>query len=263
MNSPLSRRSDRAARRKRPPVWLILLTLALMPVPARAWFESYQPVVVVTAPFIDLHTGPGRGYPVFHSVEEGAPLTLLKRRTAWVKVRAPRDAIGWIPESALRETRGADGEPPVIAERGMTHYAQRRWEFGMSAGDFDGAATLAAHVGFALTPNILLQVEGTQIMGDYSDGVMGTGNIVMIPFPEWRVSPFFKIGTGIIEVRPQTTIVRADDRTDEIVNAGLGATMYLGDRFMMRAEYQRHTVLTSRDTSEEIDQWKAGFSVYF
>jgi len=256
--------SNRDVRRPAPSrVLLWLLALLAAPLPAQAWFERYEPSVRVTAPYIDLRTGPGRGYPVFYSVIEGEDLVILKRRTAWLKVRTVRNTEGWMPESALRDTLGPDGTAPRLTERGLSQYAQRRWEFGVSAGDFDGASALTAQAAFALTPNILLQVEGTQVLGDYSDAVLGTGNIVMVPFPEWRVSPFFKIGTGIIETRPQTTIVRSDDRTDEIVNAGVGATLYLGDRFVMRAEYQRHTVLTSRDENQEIDQWKAGFSVYF
>jgi hypothetical protein len=241
-----------------------LLVIALLAPAARAaWFEDYQPTVEVAAPYVDLHTGPGRGFPAFHSATQGEQLQLLKRRTGWVKVRAARGVEGWIPQAALRGTHGPDGGAPVIAERSLDQHAQRRWEFGVSAGDFEGASSLSAHAGFALTPNIMLLAEATQILGDYSDALMGSGNIVMVPFPEWRVSPFFRIGTGIIEIRPQTTIVDSEDRTDEIVNAGIGATLYLGDRFSMRAEYQRHTVLTSRDDNEEIDQWKAGFSVFF
>jgi hypothetical protein len=77
------------------------------------------------------------------------------------------------------------------------------------------------------------------------------------------VSPYFTIGGGIIRVDPHTTIVQAEDREDEIVNAGIGANLYLSDRFIVRMEYKRHTVLTSRDDNEEIDQWKAGFSIFF
>jgi len=106
-------------------------------------------------------------------------------------------------------------------------------------------------------------VEGTQILGDFSDGVMGTANILMYPFPGWRVSPYFTIGTGIININPQTTIVQAQDRTDEIVHAGAGANIYLSKRFLLRVEYKRHTLLTSRDDNEEINQWKAGFSIFF
>jgi len=249
--------------RARHPAALLILLAWFAAAPALAWFDKYQPVVVVSAPYIDLHTGPGRGYPVFHSVEEGEEIVVLKRRTRWLKVRAPRGVEGWMHESVLRGTRDATGNAPVVAELGMAEFAGRRWEFGIMAGDFGGAASLSAHAGFALTPNIMLQAEGSQILGDFSDATMATGNVLMIPFPKWRVSPFFRIGTGIIQVRPHSTIVRSEDRTDEIVNAGLGANLFLGDRFLLRAEYQRHTVLTSRDDNEEIDQWKAGFSVYF
>ena len=100
------------------------------------------------------------------------------------------------------------------------------------------------------------------MLGDYSDGYMGTASIVMSPFPEWRVSPFFEIGTGMIHVEPQTTIVQSQDRTDEIAHAGVGADVYLSKRFIFRVEYKRHTVLTSRDDNEEIDEWTAGFSVF-
>ena len=93
--------------------------------------------------------------------------------------------------------------------------------------------------------------------------MIGSANIVMYPFPKWRVSPYFTIGSGIITTKPHTTVVQAEDREDEIANAGLGANIYLSDRFMLRMEYKRHTVLTSRDDNEEIDQWKAGFSIFF
>lgn len=238
---------------------LVLLASA----PAAAWFDRYQPEVTVTAPFVDLRTGPGRGYPVFHIAEQGEVITILKRRTGWVKVRAARGKVGWLHESALIGTADATGAHPEVPLRGREAFAARRWEFGVAAGDFGGAASLSAHGVFALTPNVQLQIEGTQILGDFSEGLMGTGSVLMVPFPQWRASPFFTIGTGIIRVEPQTTIIRSEDRTDEIVHAGAGANVHLSDRFMLRIEYRRHTVLTSRDENEEIDQWKAGFSVYF
>ena len=42
----------------------------------------------------------------------------------------------------------------------------------------------------------------------------------------------------------------------------IGADVYLSKRFIFRVEYKRHTVLTSRDDNEEIDEWIAGFSVF-
>lgn len=226
-------------------------------------FEKYQPVVVVSDPYIEMHTGPGRGYPIFYVAGETDEITILKRRTDWFKVRGPRDHEGWVHMDQMRRTLDPRGEPIDFPEYGLGDFSRRRWEAGITAGDFGGASSIAGYLGFAVNPHITLQLEGTQILGEFSDGVMGAANIMMYPFPEWRVSPYFTIGSGIIHIQPQTTIVQAEDRTDEIVHAGAGANVYLSDRFILRLEYKRHTVLTSRDDNEEINQWKAGFSIFF
>ena len=43
--------------------------------------------VFVSEPYLELSTGPGRGYPVFHVVEREASVDVLFRRTDWFKVR--------------------------------------------------------------------------------------------------------------------------------------------------------------------------------
>ena len=245
------------------PAPLLLVWLLFLPAPAFGWFENHQPTVQVAEAFIEMHTGPGRGYPVFYVAGEGDHVVILKRRTNWFKIRGPRDKEGWVHIEQMRRTLDLEGGPIDFGEVGLDQFAHRRWEMGMTGGDFDGARTLSGYLGYALTPNIALQLEATQILGDFSDGLMGTGNILMYPFPTWRVSPYFTIGTGIIKTQPHTTVVQAEDRQDEIVHVGAGANLYLSDRFILRLEYKRHTVLTSRDDNQEIDQWKAGFSVFF
>lgn len=240
-----------------------LAALVTLPASAAAWFEDYQPTVQVADPFLEMHTGPGRGYPIFYVAGEGDEVVILKRKTSWFKIRGPRDKEGWVHIDQMRRTLDLEGNPIGFGEVGLDQFSHRRWEAGMTGGDLQGARTLSAYLGYALTPNIALQLEATQILGDFSDGVMGTANILMYPFPTWRVSPYFTIGTGIIRTHPQTTVVQAEDREDEIVHVGAGANLYLTGRFILRVEYKRHTVLTSRDDNQEIDQWKAGFSVFF
>ncbi|MCP5180085.1 MAG: SH3 domain-containing protein [Pseudomonadales bacterium] len=230
---------------------------------AFAWFGSEQPQVRVTEPYMDMHTGPGRGYPVFYVAGKGEQVTVIKRRTDWFKVRTRRGREGWVPLAKIRSTVDAGGDGIDWGKASHQAFIDRRIEIGFSAGDFDGARSLTGYVGYALTPNILVQLEGGKLLGDFSDGEILQGSVQLSPFPEWRVSPFFSLGTGIIRTHPHSTIVRSEDREDEIVHAGLGAHVYLTDRFVMRVEYRRHTVLTSRDENQEVDQWKAGFSVFF
>ena len=237
------------------------LTLALLalgtPVDAK-----YQPEVVVSDPYVDLHTGPGRGYPIFYVAAQGDRITVLKQQTEWFKVRTPRGKEGWVHVSQMASTLDLDGQPIDFPTYGVNEFGKRRWVFGFGAGDFGGARILSAIGSFAFTPNISGELVASQVLGDYSDGYMGTASIVMTPFPQWRVSPFFVVGTGVLTVNPQTTIVQSDDRTDEVAHAGIGADVYLSKRFIFRAAYKRHTVLTSRDDNEEIDEWIAGFSFF-
>ena len=243
---------------------LITVTVGFVP-SAQAWtlFDDYQPEVVVSDPYIEMRTGPGRGYPIFYVAGQGEAITIVKRKTDWFKVRTDREKEGWVHLEEMRNTLDLDGGPIDFGGLGQGDFSDRRWEMGFNGGDFGGARSLTGYLGFALTPNITLQAEGTQILGEFSDGVMASANILMYPFPKWRLSPYFTIGTGIITTKPHTTIVQAEDREDEIAHAGIGANLYLSDRFMLRMEYKRHTVLTSRDDNEEIDQWKAGFSIFF
>ncbi|MDA1074552.1 MAG: outer membrane beta-barrel protein [Proteobacteria bacterium] len=242
----------------------LLALVSWLPSGAHAdWFEQYQPQVVVAEPFLEMHTGPGRGYPIFHVAAEGDSITMLKRKTDWFKIQTARGEAGWVHLEQMRSTLDENGQPIEFGEVDFGNYAKRRWEIGITGGEFGGASSLSTYIGYAITPHIAIQAEFTQTLGDFSDGLMATGNVTMYPFPEWRVSPYFTIGTGIIRIKPHSTIVQAEDREDEIVNAGAGVNVYLSDRFILRMEYKHHTVLTSRDDNEEIDQWKAGFSVFF
>ena len=43
--------------------------------------------LVVTRPYLEMHTGPGRGFPVFYVVGRGEIVTVLYSRTDWYRVR--------------------------------------------------------------------------------------------------------------------------------------------------------------------------------
>ncbi len=230
-------------------------------------FKRYEPDVIVTDPYIEMHTGPGRGFPIFYVAGQGDEVTILKRRTDWFKVRLEQGShrlkTGWVHIDQMRHTLDLEGNPIDFPSYGMDDYASRRWELGIGGGDIDGARTISGRLGFFLNPYIGIQGEASQILADYSDGWMATGSIVMYPFPRARLSPFFMIGTGYISVEPQTTIVQAEDLEDEIAHAGAGFNLYISKRFILRMEYKRHTVFTSRDENEELNEWKAGFSLFF
>ncbi len=244
-------------------VLVAIALLAALCSTVAAGAERRHREVVIEDPFIELHTGPGRGYPVFYVAERGEQVALLKRRTDWFKVRIPRGQEGWVHRAQLATTLTPDGAPFELPGFSLDDYAERRWEAGVLYGDFGGANAISAYGAFALTPNLSFELWVEQVLGRFSDSTLANLNIVHTLYPDRRWSPYFTLGGGSIHTEPKATLVATDDRTDPLAHAGAGVRVYLTRRFVFRAEYKTYVVFTSRDDNEEIREWKAGVSFFF
>src|ERR1700722_1924396 len=81
--------------------------------------------LVVSEPFLEMHSGPGRGYPVTYVVGRDESVTVLYSRTDWYKVRATGGQEGWVRRSDLARSRLASGEPAPIPP--YPDFASHRW----------------------------------------------------------------------------------------------------------------------------------------
>jgi hypothetical protein len=122
---------------------------------------------------------------------------------------------------------------------------------------------ITAYTGYHLTKNISIELAASENFGNFSSGQSASLSIVHQPFPEWRYSPFIKLGGGVRKTDPRSSLVATEDRTDDFLVAGAGVRIYLSQRFIFRAQYQKHTVLTSRDDDIEVEEWKFGLSAFF
>jgi hypothetical protein len=217
----------------------------------------------VADPYIELRTGPGRGYPVFYVEERGQWVDLLRRRTGWFKVRTDAGKEGWVSREQLERTLTALGEPPEIRDPSRADYERRRWEASVLTGDFEGATVISLHGGFNFAPTLAAELVLSQTLGEFSDSLLLTVNALAQPFPEWRASPYFKLGTGLIQTNPQATLVEEEGRTDQVASAGLGVKVYITQRFFFRAEYNNYVIFQRKDDNQEIDEWKLGFGFFF
>ncbi len=219
--------------------------------------------VFVSEPYLELSTGPGRGYPVFHVVEREESVDVLYRRTDWFKVRTEQGMEGWARARDMRRTRLADGSPFDFNLGDRTGFTTHDWELGIGGGDYGGANLISAYGAFSLTDNMKLELTLSQFLGNASNGYKAELGINHVLFPEWRFSPFVGIGSGIVYVEPRATIVLPADRTDQTAYAGVGARFYLTRRFFVRADYRWHTIFTSRDDNEELEEWKVLIACFF
>ncbi len=242
----------------------LLGVLLLICLPRAAQAEEEAPLLVeVIDAYLELHTGPGRAFPVFHVVERGEQVTLLKQRTDWVKVETRKGKQGWARVRDLERTLTAAGQGVRFAGGDLAGFDTRRWELGFLSGDFGGANVLSLYGGFHFNPLLSLELSASKVLGNFSDSEMVNLNLVGQPFPEWRLSPFFTLGTGLIHTQPQVTLVQEEDRTDQLGHVGVGVRAYITRRFVARAEYRNFVVFQSTDDNEEISQWQVGISVFF
>ena len=219
--------------------------------------------VVVADPFLEMHTGPGHGYPIFNVVDRGEAVSIVMQRTEWYLVRAENGKEGWVDRAQMELTLQPDGDPVSFQKPGMEEFTNAKWEIGLLSGDFDGANIISVYGGYSINPHVSVELWGSQILGNFSNGWMGSVNVVHETWPEWRVSPFFTLGAGVIHTEPKSTIVIGQDRTDEIAHVGIGVRAYVARRFLLRAEFKSYVVFTSRDENEEVEEWKVGFAFFF
>ncbi len=245
-------------------LWLVILALWITTM-ARAE-EPAGEVVRIADPYIELHTGPGSGYPIFYVAERGEEITILRRHTDWFRVRTRRGREGWVHRDQLERTLALSGEAVKLATVTLEAFSERKWELGATGGDFGGAALLGVYGGYAFSRNLSAELGFAQSFGNISSTYALTGRLVAQPFPEWRFSPFFSLGTGYIQINPKATIIFPDRTTNQMSYVALGLRTYLTRRFIFRIEYDYYTIFSAandRDDNEELNGWQAGFAVFF
>lgn len=249
-------------------VWQLLLLLMLSGLLVPTVYANQKGMALkIAEPYIELHTGPGRGYPITYVATKGQFIRVEKQRTQWFKVslfiREGNIKEGWVAQSQLALTLTPEGQPIKLNRSTQEDFLDRTWEVGFLGGRFDGISTNSFYVGYAFSQYFSAELWLEDVLGDFASAKMASLNILHHPFPEWRVSPFFSLGAGVIRTKNKNRLLRNTDSTDDVLQVGLGVKTYLSQRFMLRAEYKNYVLLTSRDENEEPEAWKLGFSLFF
>jgi hypothetical protein len=240
----------------------LLLSLVLLAAPAVSRERAHLQVYI-TAPYLELRSGPGRGYPVFHVAERDESVVVLFRRTDWFKVRTQRGVEGWAAQRDMLRTVLADGTPFTFDLGDRAGFTSHNFEMGIFAGDYGGATIVSGYGSYSFNSQLAAELSVGQFLGKFSNGVTGDLGLTHVIMPEWRLSPFLMLGTGLVHITPKTTLVLPSERTDQTAYVGGGVRFYLTRRFFVRAEYKSHMIFTKRNANEEVDEWKLGFAFFF
>lgn len=245
--------------------WLSLLVLQLA-VSTVSLAEQAVQQLTVAEPFIELRSGPGAAYPIFHVVDRGETVELLHNKTGWFKLSTSKGLTGWVSREQIELTLTAQGELFRVAETTEQDYRNRRYELGALAGRFQSAPVLSVYGGWQFTPNLSSEFTWSHSVGTVSSSDLLLFSIAIQPFADWRWSPFFKLGVGDITVEPSATLIRPETRSNTVTQAGWGVQTRIADNFIFRLEYNDYMIFSAsnnKDSNEDISEWKAGFSIFF
>ena len=118
----------------------------------------------VTEPYLELHTGAGRGYPVFNVVARDASVLVLFRRTDWFKVRTERGVEGWASQRDMLKTVLADGSPFTFDLGDRAGFTSHRFEAGAFLGVWGGANFVSMYTSYSFNSQLALEGSVGQLL---------------------------------------------------------------------------------------------------
>lgn len=247
----------------------LLITLLLMISPAILMAEEEEApaqLLEIADPYIDVHTGPGGGYPIFHVIERGEKVDVILRRTNWFKITFGKDLVGWVHIDQLQQSLMSDGKQVEFVRKTKEDFTHRKWEAGVMGGGFEGALQFSIYGAYLFNRGFAAELGYAEAIGANSSSSLIKMGLLMQPFPDWRVSPYFYLGTGHISVDVNETLAVPENRDNQFSNIGFGIRAFITKTIIFRAEVSDYVLFSAdfdNDTNEDISEWKLGFAVFF
>ncbi len=218
--------------------------------------------------FVEMRTGPGRGYPIFYVIEQGESVEVLVRRAGWYEIRSQNGKVGWATPAQLSRTLQATGEPADLPSVSFGDYLKNKWRIGFTTGDFSdgqlkGTDLFSATVSYRFLSWLSVEGRVGKLFNSQSEGDIRALNILVEPFSQNKLSPEIFIGRGVLSLDSQPEQTASINEGDSnFITYGLGLNYYLGRNFVIRGEYSQYSVSTD-DDKEKLDSWKIGFNTFF
>ncbi len=241
-----------------------LLGLALAAAPAPAWADDANPErLQVADAFLELHTGPGRGYPVFYVVERQRWVVVELRHTDWFRVRAEGGQQGWVHRDQLAQTLTAGGARKAFRDVLLDDFLGRRLELGGAVGRFKSESLLKLWLNYRLADTVAAEITSGQVQSVFSGTELWSLSLTSEPWSDRRWSPFLSVGIGQFRNIPNTSLVDAAPVNARMAHATLGLRWHLTQRFTARLDWSLYTAFVADQRSTEYRALSAGLAFFF
>jgi len=220
-------------------------------------------LVQITDPYIELRTGPGRGFPIFFVAPRNDWVEIELRHTDWFRVRTEDDKVGWVSRQQLESTLTAAGGTKSFRDVLLDDYLSRKVQLGAAWGHFKTEPMLKLWTSYRLSDTLSLEGTIGQVQGVFSGTDLWHVDLMIEPWSDRRISPFFAVGVGKFKNFPNLSLIGAANTDAKLAAARVGVRYYLTERFVMSADYALYTAFVSDQRSTEYRAWTAGLSFFF
>ena len=232
-----------------------------------SWFVAQEasadtPAVVVE-PFLELHTGPGRGYPVFYIAEKGELISLVKQRTDWFQVRLPNGQVGWAQRLEVEKTLRASGHRKRLTEKLYDDWISKRLSLGWAAGTFAGDPALFVRAMYDMTDHLGLEGNIASSSGDLGSTDLYYLGLVVTPWGNPWFSISGTLGAGWVHVDPESLLVDASSDVFPEAHAGIGFKLHLFRDLFVRGDFRNYSLFMDSNRTREFQGYSLGVSFQF
>ncbi|MEY4764710.1 MAG: hypothetical protein RI907_1383 [Pseudomonadota bacterium] len=217
----------------------------------------------ITEPYLELHTGPGRGYPVSHVVMRHEWVVVELRHTDWFRVRTDKGVVGWAVRDQLASTLTASGVQKTFRDVLVDDFLRRRVHMGVGWGRLEGEPLIKAFAGVRLSESLSVEAALSQVQGKFVGMDEWHLDLVAEPWSDQRWSPFVAVGVGRFKREPNASLVNDTTLRAKQGHAALGLNWHISDRFIARADWGLHTVYYTDTLTNEYRAWSLGVAFFF
>jgi uncharacterized protein YgiM (DUF1202 family) len=233
------------------------------PRPAPAPRSRKSELVQISDPYIELRSGPGRGYPIFFVAPRNDWIEIELRHTDWFRIRTEDDKVGWVSRQQLESTLTAAGATKSFRDVLLDDYLSRKVQLGAAWGHFKSEPMLKVWTSYRFSDTLSLEATLGQVQGVFSGTDLWHVDILIEPWSDHRFSPFFGVGVGKFKNFPNLSLIGATDTNAKLGVARLGVRYYLTERFVMSGDYSLYTAFLNDQRSTQYNAWTLGLSFFF
>jgi hypothetical protein len=231
--------------------------------PARPARTPKAERVLVADAYIELRTGPGRGYPIYYVAPRNEWIEIELRHTDWFRVRTDDDKVGWVSRQQLETTLTAAGGKKTFRDVLLDDYLSRKVQLGAAWGHFQSEPMLKVWTSYRFSDTLSLEATFGQVQGVFSGTDLWHVNLMVEPWSDYRLSPFFSAGLGKFKNFPNLSLIGAQTTDAKLGTVSIGVRYHFTERFVLSADYSLYSAFISDLRTTEYKAWTLGVAFFF